>query len=73
MEKRNEKLLIALLGGAMVGAVLAVLFAPSKGSDLRVKIADEAGGLKDLLLEKIDEVNGVLETISGFYKEVKSR
>ena len=73
MENRNETLVIALLGGAAIGAVLAVLFAPSKGVELRSKIAEEAVGLKDTLIEKINEVSGVLESISGFYNEMKSR
>lgn len=35
---RNLGLLYAFLGGAIVGAGAAILFAPAKGSDLRAKI-----------------------------------
>lgn len=35
---RNLNLLYAFLGGAIVGASAAILFAPTKGSDLRSKI-----------------------------------
>lgn len=35
---KNLGLLYAFLGGAIVGAGAAILFAPEKGSDLRSKI-----------------------------------
>ncbi|MCM1005332.1 MAG: YtxH domain-containing protein [Prevotella sp.] len=35
---RNLGLLYAFLGGAIVGAGAAILFAPTKGTDLRQKI-----------------------------------
>lgn len=35
---KNLGLLYAFLGGAIVGACAAILFAPAKGSDLRSKI-----------------------------------
>lgn len=37
---RNLGLLYAFLGGAIVGAGAAVLFAPEKGEDLRRRIKD---------------------------------
>lgn len=36
----KNTLLTAFLGGALVGAVAAILFAPQKGSDLRQKIKE---------------------------------
>ena len=36
----NLSLLYALIGGAIVGAGAAVLFAPEKGEDIRARIAD---------------------------------
>lgn len=35
---RNLGILYAFLGGAIVGAGAAILFAPAKGSDLRARI-----------------------------------
>lgn len=36
----NKTLLYAFIGGAVVGATAAVLYAPQKGSDLRRKIKE---------------------------------
>lgn len=36
----NLSLLYAFIGGAMIGGAAAVMFAPSKGSDLRRKIKE---------------------------------
>lgn len=36
----NKNLLYAFLGGALVGASVALLYAPAKGEDLRERIAD---------------------------------
>ncbi len=53
--KDNSKILGALVLGAAAGAVLGLLFAPSKGSELRTKIKDNAEDLIDELAEKINE------------------
>ncbi|MCE9538186.1 MAG: YtxH domain-containing protein [Bacteroidetes bacterium] len=58
----NGKIIGALLVGAAAGAVLGLLFAPSKGSDLRQKIKDSTGDLADELSEKIKEGK---EALSG--------
>lgn len=60
--KDNTKILSALVLGAAAGAVLGLLFAPSKGSELRQQIKDNAEDLIDELAEKINEGK---ETISN--------
>jgi gas vesicle protein len=49
----NTKLIIALLGGAAVGAALGILFAPDKGSSTRRKIFDSAKDLASSLEKKL--------------------
>jgi len=73
MNNQNLKLLAALIGGAAAGAALAVLFAPAKGSELRNRIMEEAGGLKDVLTDKIHEVSGILDQVTGMYNKVTSK
>jgi gas vesicle protein len=59
--KDNTKILGALVLGAAAGAVLGLLFAPDKGSNLRKKIKEDAEGLIDELAEKINEGKAALE------------
>ncbi|WP_316813771.1 YtxH domain-containing protein [Pedobacter heparinus] len=47
---------IALIGGLAVGAALAVLFAPKKGSDLREGIADSGRQVSGTLAELMDAI-----------------
>ena len=73
MENTNAKLFAALIGGAAVGAALAVLFAPAKGSELRESIADEAGGLVDSLTQKCHELSGTIDRVVGIYHDMTSK
>jgi gas vesicle protein len=51
----NTKILGALVLGAAAGAVLGLLFAPDKGSELRKKIKGNVDDIIDQLSDKISE------------------
>ncbi|MBK7387797.1 MAG: YtxH domain-containing protein [Bacteroidia bacterium] len=53
IDSKNTKYLLALLGGAAAGAVIAVLFAPSKGSDFRNKVKNDFDKSKESLSEHL--------------------
>jgi gas vesicle protein len=47
---------MGILTGSLLGAALAVLFAPKRGSDMRRDLADGAGGLGQAAKERWDDV-----------------
>lgn len=62
------KALTAFLGGAVAGAVAALLFAPEKGETLREKIADT---LRKYGCRNNDEIEALVEEISAQVEEEK--
>ena len=58
----KSKVFLAFLGGAAAGAVLGILFASGKGSEMRKKVTDKARDLADSILEKAEEIVNEAET-----------
>ena len=58
----KSKIVIAFLGGAAAGAVLGILFASDKGSEIRKKVTDKAKDLADSILAKAEEIVNEAET-----------
>ncbi len=61
----TTKVILGLVGAAAVGAALGLLFAPSKGSELRQNIKDKAGewadNLGNVFSRGKDELDGLKE------------
>lgn len=59
----TSRTILAVMGAAAVGAVIGMLVAPEKGSDLRRKITDATGDwttqLSDLLAQGKEQLNNL--------------
>ena len=59
----TSKTILAVMGAAAVGAVIGMLVAPEKGSDLRRRITDATGDLttqlSDLLAQGKEQLNNL--------------
>jgi gas vesicle protein len=54
---------IGLLTGAVIGGVLALLFAPQSGKETRQMIKNKATGMMDAIKGKAAEANEAVETV----------
>lgn len=59
----TSKTILAVMGAAAVGAIIGMLVAPEKGSDLRKKITDATGDwttqLSELLAQGKEQLNSL--------------
>ncbi len=62
-------LFVAFLAGGLIGAGLALLFAPASGKETRKKIGDMAGDVKDRATDMAHDLKGRVES---FVNEEKS-
>ena len=60
----SGKVFLGVLGGIAAGAVIGILFAPDKGSDIRSKIVKQGEDYLDSVKERF---NSLLDSISGMY------
>lgn len=63
----NTRLAAAILGGAAVGALLGILFAPDKGSVTRTKIADTTRRTGERVKHRVKDI---YESITGSSESV---
>ena len=54
---------IGLLTGAVIGGVLALLFAPQGGKETRQMIKNKAGGMMDAIKGEAAEVKEAMDTV----------
>lgn len=67
---KNLDIILAVVGGALVGASLGLLFAPQKGADLRDEIAEYLAS-KGIRLKK-SKLDALVEEIQDEVAEAKA-
>jgi gas vesicle protein len=61
----TSKTILAVMGAAAVGAIIGMLVAPEKGSELRKKITDATGDWTTQLSELLAQGKEQLNTLKG--------
>ena len=71
----TSKIVLGLMGAAAVGALIGILVAPEKGSELRKRISDGAGDVADeigkLLKTGREELAGLKQTVTREARNLK--
>jgi len=62
------KVMLGIIGGAAVGAVLGVLFAPAKGAVTRRKISKTTRDIKNSV---VDELENLVESAEEIIDEIR--
>jgi gas vesicle protein len=60
----KSKIVLGLLGAAAAGVVVGLILAPEKGTDLRAKISQKAGGWADHLTDLFANAKGEIENLT---------
>jgi gas vesicle protein len=60
----KSKIILGLLGAAAAGVVVGLIIAPEKGTDLRAKIGQKAGGWADHLTDLFANAKGEIENLA---------
>ncbi|QER42889.1 YtxH domain-containing protein [Thermodesulfobacterium sp. TA1] len=66
MEGKKTAVLVAFLGGVIVGGIAAILLAPASGAEVRKKIKEEVD-------EAIEKVKTEAETLKSKAEEITSK
>ena len=70
---KNDKVVVALIAGAAIGAVLGILFAPEKGSVLRKKLSEEGLDIpeqwQDFMAKGVEKLEKVAEDALNTFKD----
>lgn len=73
----STKVILGIVGAAAAGAVIGMLLAPEKGSDIRQKVKDAANDwacqLADLFAEGKTEFNNIKDKASKSAKDLKGQ
>lgn len=70
MTNNKGNMLLAFLVGGVVGAGIALLYAPSAGAETRKRIKEGADAGKDWAKERLTAVGNGLEDCSGAVKQM---
>lgn len=73
---KSSKILLGVVGAAAAGAIIGMLIAPEKGSDIRKKVKDAANDwacqLADLFAESKAELNNIKNKASRSAKDLQA-
>lgn len=65
---KNSNVVLGIITAAAAGAVIGMLFAPDKGTDLREKVR---GTVNDLASDLLDAIKNKREQYAGMGEEIK--
>jgi len=73
MENRGVDFLLGFITGALVGAAVALIFAPQSGEETREYLKEKVSGVKEKVEEFATEVKGKVSDLSTKAKGVPQK